>query len=194
MTRLLLVRHGETVLGAEGRYAGHSDTALTPRGRREVAALRRRLAGTRIDVVYCSDLPRCRQTAELLVPEREFRLTRRLREIDFGRWEGRTKAELAKRYGETYRRWKADPSVGRPSGGESVPELRRRVRRFTAEVARRHPSATVLFVCHGGVIRAILDVPYHDYWGLKIPTASLWRLDYRSARSIARPSSRPTRR
>lgn len=194
MTRFFLVRHGETVLGAEGRYAGHSDTPLTPRGRRQVVALRRRLAAARIDVVYCSDLPRCLETASLLVPGRELRVTRRLREIDFGRWEGRTKPELAARYGEAYARWHADPSVGRPAGGESVPELRRRVRRFAGEVAARHPGAGVLFVCHGGVIRAILDVPYDDYWSLKIPPASLWRTDYRSARSIARPSSRPTRR
>ena len=172
-TRLLMVRHGETVFGAQDRFAGHSDTPLTPRGRRQVARLRPAVARLRPDVVYCSDLPRCRETAAILVPGRELRLSRRIREIDFGRWEGRSKAELEARYGEAYRRWRANPSMGRPHAGESVPELRRRVRRFAAELARRHPGETLLLVTHGGVIRSLLDVPYDDYWGLRIPPASL---------------------
>ncbi len=177
-TRFLLVRHGETVLGAEDRYAGHSDTPLTPRGRRQVARLRAKVARLRPDVVYCSDLTRCRQTAALLVPDRELIVSRRIREIRFGRWEGRSKAELEELYGDAYRRWRENPSVGRPEGGESVPELRRRVRRFAAELARRHPGETLLLVTHGGVIRAILDVPYDDYWALAIPPATLWTHDW----------------
>jgi broad specificity phosphatase PhoE len=173
-TRLLLVRHGETVLGAEDRYAGHSDTPLTARGRRQVARLRLRVARLKPDVVYCSDLPRCRETAAILVPGRDLRVSRRIREIDFGRWEGLTKAEIEAAYGDLYRRWRANPSVGRPARGESVPELRRRARRFAAELARRHPGETLLLVTHGGVIRALLDVPYDDYWALRIPPASLW--------------------
>lgn len=176
MTRFLLVRHGETVLGAQDRYAGHSDTALTSRGRRQVVALRSRLP--RPDVVYCSDLPRCRETAALLVPGRDVIVSRRIREIDFGRWERRSKAEVLKAYGETYLRWHADPSTGTPYRGESVPDLRRRVRRFAAEVARRHPGKTVLFVTHGGVIRALMDIPFAGYWDLKVPPASLWVLTF----------------
>ncbi|HEX7898539.1 MAG TPA: histidine phosphatase family protein [Planctomycetota bacterium] len=176
-TRLLMVRHGETVLGAQDRYAGHSDTPLTPRGRRQVAALRRRLPAP--DVVYCSDLARCRETAALLVPGREIVVSRRIREIDFGRWEGLTKAQVVEKYGEAYRRWHADPSSGTPYRGESVPDLRRRVRRFAAEVARRHPGKAVLFVTHGGVIRALLDVPFEGYWDLKVPPATLWKVEWR---------------
>jgi broad specificity phosphatase PhoE len=177
-TRLLLVRHGETVLGAQDRYAGQIDTTLTPRGRRQVVALRARVARLKPDVVYCSSLTRCRQTAALLVPGREIVVTRRIREIDFGRWEGLTKAEVLARYGDAYLRWHADPSSGTPHRGESVPDLRRRVRRFAAEAVRRHPGRTLLFVTHGGVIRSLLDVPYADYWSLKVPPASLWVLTF----------------
>ena len=169
------MRHGETVFGSQDRYAGHSDTPLTPRGRRQIAALRRRLPAP--DVVYCSDLPRCRETAALLVPGREIVVTRRLREIDFGRWEGMSKAEVREAFGERYTRWRADPSSCTPHRGESIVALRRRVRRFAAELARRHPRETVLFVTHGGVIRALLDIPFKGYWDLKIPPASLWQVN-----------------
>ena len=171
------MRHGETVLGAQDRYAGQIDTTLTPRGRRQIAALRARIARLKPDAIYCSSLTRCRQTADLLVPGREITVSRRIREIDFGRWEGLTKAQVVERYGDAYHRWHADPSSGTPHRGESVPDLRRRVRRFAAEVARRHPGKTVLFVTHGGVIRALLDIPFEGYWDVKVPPASLWRVN-----------------
>jgi len=181
MTRLILIRHGETVLGAQDRYAGHSDTPLTPRGRRQIVRLRRTLARLRPVRIYCSDLPRCRETAALLFPGRTVAVTRRLREIDFGRWEGRRRAEIRRTEGEVYRRWLEDPSRGRPPGGESVPELRRRVRRFASDLARRHPRGTVVLVTHGGVIRALTLRDYASWWSTPVPTAGVWTVEWPTA-------------
>lgn len=151
--RLLLIRHAESTLGASGRFAGHRDPPLSPRGRRQALRLARRLR--RVDAFYSSDLTRCRQTAALIARGRPVTLSRSLREMHFGRWEGLAYAECARRFPRLHARWVADPASFTPPGGEPLRHMARRVRRFARTVARRHPGATVALVTHGGPIRVL---------------------------------------
>lgn len=169
--RLLLIRHGESILGAAGRYAGHSNTPLSVKGRRQARALRRKLARFRVDIVFSSDLARCRETARLLGFEPK--VTRRLREASFGAWEGLTGAECARRDRTRYARWLESPARVRPPGGESLSELATRVRRFQREIARRHPGKTVLLVAHAGPIRVMLERNLASFWKRRVPPASV---------------------
>ena len=70
-TRVLLVRHGQTVTNREGRFCGHSETALTDLGRKQAEALGRRLASVSIDAVYASDFSRAIDTAAIALAGRE---------------------------------------------------------------------------------------------------------------------------
>ncbi|HWH33963.1 MAG TPA: histidine phosphatase family protein [Acidimicrobiales bacterium] len=147
--RILLVRHGQSVWNAAGRWQGWADPPLTELGRRQSRAAVANLEG--IDVVVSSDLRRAVETAALLaeplglVPEGT---DARLRERDVGEWTGLTRAEILRRWpGALDRQWD-------PPGGERATALRRRVVAVVEHLARAH-RATTLAVTHGGAIRCL---------------------------------------
>ena len=172
-TQLLLIRHGESLLGSQGRYAGHADTPLTPKGRDQVFCLRRRFIRFRVARVYSSDLERCRETARILSPDGEIISTRQLRELDFGMWDGRTSDEILRRSPVRYRRWLADPQTVTPSRGESLFHLARRVRRFVREIIQQRDPGNIAIVTHGGPIRTLLLSDLKDFWSIEVPPASM---------------------
>lgn len=177
--RLLLLRHGETALSLDGRYAGHVDVPLHPSARRPLLALRRRVARFKPVRVFSSDLLRCRQSAALLAPAAEPELSPRLRELRFGRWEGLTPDECRARDPRRFERWTRDPLRNAPPGGETLRGLRARVRRFVSGLARRYAGRAVVVVTHGGPIRALLTTRLEDFWTPSVPPASLHVLDWK---------------
>jgi probable phosphoglycerate mutase len=158
-TRLLLVRHGATELTAEDRFAGSTDVALSTEGRRQATCLADRLADDEIHATYCSPLTRTTDTATIiaaphkLVPVAE----ERLREIDHGHWEGRTRAEVESLYGDEYTKWEADPFTFAPSGGECGLDVLARALPVVRRIVELHPGQTVLVVSHKATIRLILS-------------------------------------
>ncbi len=174
--RLILIRHGESVLGTEGRYAGHTDTPLTPKGRRQILRLRRRFKLSGVHQIYSSDLGRCRATAEILADGRPVTFTSKLRELNFGHWEGCTHRQLLLREPFRYRKWIADPRSVAPTEGETLIRLAARVRSFARELVRRHPEKTVALVTHGGPMRVLLARRLRDFWSVDVPLASMHSL------------------
>jgi broad specificity phosphatase PhoE len=183
--RLLLIRHGESVLGAQNRYAGRLDPPLTQEGRRQVEGLRRRFLRFRVDYVFTSDLLRCRETVELLAPRSDVACTKRLREIDFGAWEGLTPSECLRMSPSVYRRWIEDPRSVAPPGGEPMVRFARRVLSFADRVAARFLGRTVAIVTHGGAIRVLLDPGLRDLAYLHVPPADMIVRHWRGAREAA---------
>ena len=180
--RLLLLRHGESVLGAQNRYAGRLDPPLTQEGRRQVERLRRRFLRFRVDHVFTSDLRRCRETAELLVPGATVVCTKRLREMDFGAWEGLTPSECLRMSPSLYQCWLEDPRSVSPPGGEPLDRFAGRVLSFADRVAARFSGKTVALVTHGGPIRVLLDPGLRDLPHLYVPPAGLIVRPWRGAR------------
>lgn len=160
MTKLLLVRHGETAWNTEGRYQGQNDVALNKAGLAQAASVASRLAHEPMNAAYTSDLQRARGTAEAIMNARAANGTptalhsdSRLRELRFGSWEGLTRAEIAVRFPESLEAWQTDPLRARLPGGEGVRDAAERVEAFLQEVTVRHPDETVLVVTHGGVLQ-----------------------------------------
>jgi len=142
---LWLVRHGETTASAARRIAGCSDPPLTAVGRREAAALRLPLDGNAFASIWSSDLDRTLTTARLAWGEPT--PDPRLREVDFGNWEGRGYDEVDPIVAQVFLRFR-DFEI---PGGDSHEGFRMRVHSFVDElVCGRH----LLFV-HGGVIRIL---------------------------------------
>jgi broad specificity phosphatase PhoE len=158
-TRLYLVRHGETVLTAEDRFAGSTDVDLSDEGRRQAAMLAERLAHDKICAVYCSPMRRTRDTAAIL--GQPFGLTPQtrdgLREIDHGRWEGLTRAEVEERFGAEYEAWEADPFTFAPQGGESGLSVLARALPVIRDLVSRHDGDNVLVVSHKATIRLLIS-------------------------------------
>src|SRR5262245_61526265 len=103
-TRLLLVRHGETALSAEDRFAGSTDVPLGPNGRVQAERLAERLARDPIAAAYCSPMLRTIDTATIVARPHHLEAVTRdgLREVDHGRWEGLRRADVETQYPAEY--------------------------------------------------------------------------------------------
>jgi broad specificity phosphatase PhoE len=172
VTEILLCRHGETDWNARGRWQGHAPTRLNETGRAQARALGARLAGTRLDAVYSSDLPRALETARIVAMGHGVNaiLEPGLREIDVGSWQGLTAADLD----------------GREWDGESYDAHRERVLASVRRIASRHAGGRVLAVTHGGSIRRLQEVILGEapavldncaLWGIEVGDGAMTPLD-----------------
>jgi broad specificity phosphatase PhoE len=182
MTRLILIRHGQTDWNAESRWQGQADVPLNSRGLEQAQQLAAELAGAGIQVLYASDMQRALQTIQPLadLTGLPVRIDPRLREIHQGDWQGLLVTEIAARYGELFHRRKADPSAVTPPGGETVGQVQQRAYQALDEILERHPHETVTIVAHGFVIALLRlrleDRPMEDVWQL-VPKSGQW-LEY----------------
>lgn len=141
---------------------------LNPTGAAEAAALGRRLAGQRLDLLQSSPQPRAHETAQAIgVPcGLAAELVAAVDEIDLGEWTGQTFAALAG--SPAWRRWNEHRAEARPPGGESMREAQARTVDHLETTARRKPGARVAVVSHADVIKAALlhylgtSLDHHD--------------------------------
>src|ERR1039458_7774364 len=133
-TVTLLLRHGQTPLSVQKRYAGASDVPLTDTGVDQAAAAAKRLASAGIGAIVSSPLQRAVRTAEEVASVTGVPVVtdEGFRETDFGAWEGLTFVEVRERWPAEMTSWLADPAVA-PPGGDSSNAVNTRV----AEAASR---------------------------------------------------------
>ena len=151
--RLLLVRHGQSAWNATRRLQGQADIGLSDLGRAQAEALRATIEQAAPCRVVASDLMRVRETVERICAA-SVRVTEDLRESDVGDWTGRTIDDIRAEDEHAYQGWRAGTSA--PPGGEVWSDFVERVS-GVIEDERRAPCDNLLVVCHGGVIRALLQ-------------------------------------
>ena len=158
MSKLLLVRHGDTEANSAERYWGRSDVKLSAAGLRQAAQLRHRLATEKIDAIYSSDLSRALVTAETIASEHKLEVIAcaELREINFGKFEGLNFDEVSQRYPEVAKLWAEwNPGLKFPDG-EDFDEFGIRVSKFTSRLEKHKPEETILIVAHSGSLRVLM--------------------------------------
>lgn len=169
LTRLVVIRHGETAWNRDSRIQGHTDIPLNERGYWQARRTGQALREEGVVAVHSSDLLRASHTADAIaqacgVP---LALHADLRERHFGRFEGLTHDEIVSQWPDEGRRWRErDPAYG-PQGGETLQAFYERCLQALTRLARQHPGETVALVAHGGVLdcfyraatRVELDVP-----------------------------------
>jgi broad specificity phosphatase PhoE len=155
--RLLLARHGQTEWHSDNRYVSRTDIGLTEMGREQASTLARRAEQEGVDLVLSSPLGRALETAKPAAAacNLEPQTDERLRELDFGGWEGRTLSEIRDKDPESVRRFEESAEHGFP-GGEPLQEGVDRVLGVFAELSRLYPGRTVLVVAHNTLIRLAL--------------------------------------
>jgi broad specificity phosphatase PhoE len=156
-TVTLLLRHGQTPLSVDRRFAGRGDAPLTATGRRQAAAAAKRLAARGgIDLIVSSPLQRARRTAELAAEATGAALTvdDDLVETDFGDWEGLTFTQASARWPEEISAWLGSADVA-PPGGESLTAVARRVLGVLDRLLAAHAEATLLLVSHVTPIKTL---------------------------------------
>ena len=139
MLTLVLTRHGLTDRSVPEQHLGQRiDVSINESGRRQAQALARRLTAVRFDRVITSPLFRARETAEVLAPGPRLEADPRLREMDYGAWEGRTYAEIEQADGVFRREWELAPDRLACPGGESGNDVAERVRAFLDDLLEEH--------------------------------------------------------
>jgi len=182
MTEVIVIRHGETDWNVQGRFQGQIDVPLNALGQRQAERMAERLSLERVDVFYCSDLLRTRQTAAPAAQKLQLAAApdAGLREQHFGILEGMSFEEVQARHPQALADWmRHDPDFALPEG-ESVRSFHARVLAALQALSERHAGQTLAVVTHGGV----LDMLYRTVHGLPlagprtcpIPNAGLNRL------------------
>ena len=147
MTRLLLVRHGESEWNAVGRWQGWADPPLTELGLEQARLAARAVGG--VDLVVASDLERAWRTAEVIAAEigvGPVLRTEALRERDAGEWTGLSRAQI----NEQWPGWIEDGR--RPEGYEDDESV---LARALPLLASLDGPDEALVVTHGGLIGAV---------------------------------------
>jgi broad specificity phosphatase PhoE len=155
---LYCLRHGETTFSQTGGYCGDLDVPLTESGQAmaEAFALAYREISWR--AIYCSPMQRTQATARPLadlvglVPE----VREGLKEISYGKWEGRTPEDVKAHHSEDYHHWLAEPAWNAPTGGETAVQIASRAMAVIAEIEDKYPDGNVLVVSHKATLRVIL--------------------------------------
>ena len=189
VTRLYLVRHGETVANREYRYIGTRDDPLSPLGETQALQLAEALSGLPIAAVYSSPLQRTYYTAIQIAARHSLEIQRvyALRECDFGTWEGLSRAEVLERSPEDSQRlreWEQNTSVA-PPDGESFEALQQRVIAAIERLAHAHPDQAIALVSHVGPIKVLLSAalgaPLSSAFRIFLDPATISVIDWRNA-------------
>jgi len=153
-TCVLLIRHGQSQGNAEGRFGGHTDTPLSPRGRQQAEATARALASEKFDAIYSSDLQRAIETASPLVKLTGVSLntTEALRERSVGVMEGLTFEEAAEQHPEQYQALLHRDFEHVLLGGESYRQMLDRASRKFDELIEQHQGGRIAIFTHTGSI------------------------------------------
>ncbi len=185
ITKIILIRHGETVANRENIFRGREDFPLNEVGRKQAQFLAEHLAARRqverlgrITAIYSSPLSRALDTA--LAVAKKFGLDVAVDEsfinISLGEWEGVPHAEIARKFPEEYHLWRTEPEKLTIPGGESLVDVQKRALKATDEIVQKHIGETIAIVSHRAVIKpliaGLLQLPPPYFWKIHIDNAA----------------------
>jgi broad specificity phosphatase PhoE len=150
VTRILLVRHGQSEWNAAGRWQGRADPPLTAAGRRQAVEATEAIGI--VDAIAASPLERAFTTAAIvaeLTGVGPVEVHDGLVERDCGEWTGLTAAEIEHHFPGALAEWRTPP------GWEDDDQLIGRVELALVALATAYPGGQVLAVTHGGVMFAL---------------------------------------
>jgi len=155
-----LLRHGETEWNTKKRIQGFNNSPLTAKGIIQTKEWAKTLQQWQWDQIYASDLGRVKQTAAILNQSLQLPtfFDKRLREQNWGDWEGLTIPVIKKDYNQELKKRVALGWEFSAPGGETRSSVLDRVFEALQSICKNHPGKKTLIICHHGVIKAIL---YH---------------------------------
>jgi alpha-ribazole phosphatase/probable phosphoglycerate mutase len=168
MTRLFLIRHGNTVDEETKKvYKGRTDIPLSRTGILRMHGAAAFLSAFTLDRIYTSTLSRSIDSGRIIANSQgiDIEVTPAFDEVDFGVWEGLSFEEIGERYPEELRWWLKDPATYPPPQGESFKNAQRRSVRALRKIIAEHKGQQIGIVAHGGILRimifALLDMRLH---------------------------------
>ena len=183
MTRIIIVRHGETDWNVGEVFRGRLDIGLNETGLAQAEALGQHLADINVKAVYSSPLKRALDTAGAIAShyQLEVGIARGLVDFNYGAWQGLTQQEVKERYAELYPRWLAEPHLVTMPDGESLDDVVERVRQVVETVVASH-EGTVVLVSHRVVnkvlICSLLGLDSSHFWNIRQDVAGMTVFEY----------------
>ena len=185
MTRVILVRHGETDWNKNARFQGQTDVPLSLVGVEQAQKVGIKLSQEDIDAVYSSDLSRAYQTALAIASHHNLAVQKEpaLREINFGQWEGMSRQVIVDDHRDLYQQWLENPMETRTPEGENFIEVQERGLKALLCIAEKHLDETIVIVAHGGLIKSVICA-YIDggFWDFPQGNTAVNILEYRSGK------------
>jgi probable phosphoglycerate mutase len=184
MTRVIIVRHGQSTYNTERRIQGRSDTSqLTQKGRDDASKVGKALSNIKFNAIYSSPLQRASLTAEIICRDSGQstapQTSNNLVEVDLPNWVGMTTTEVKEKFPSDYETWHSHPdkfmmSIPTSSGNREffpVLSLYEQAKQCWEEILGRHKGETILIVGHNGINRAListaLGIPAARYHSLQ---------------------------
>jgi probable phosphoglycerate mutase len=174
MTKIVLVRHGQTAWNVNERFRGREDLPLDDTGLAQAKRTAERIARQWTpSAVYSSPLSRALTTAEAIGQRCHLpvQIHQGLIDIDYGRWQGLTPDEAARKYPKRTRDWYQGGRCPRPPGGEPLLHVKRRCMKMMKEIVSQHRDQIVVLVGHTVINRTILlgvlSIGLRRFWQLR---------------------------
>ncbi|NOU99064.1 histidine phosphatase family protein [Paenibacillus planticolens] len=158
MTKLYLIRHGETLWNVERRMQGHLDSPLSSLGEQQALWLSYALKEISFEALYASSSGRTLQTAHIIKGDRELAIqaSDEWREMNLGAWEGRISDEIEALEPDNFHAFWRNPEQYQTVKGESYSDLQARVLPALERMLAAHEGQTIALVSHTVTLKVIM--------------------------------------
>ncbi len=190
MTRVYLVRHGQTEWNRELRFRGRADILLNENGRNQASAIADALTDKGINAIYTSPLRRSIETARPAAGFFHLDITtvQGLIDINYGEWEGLAYDVVRQRYANLYREWEERPDTVKFPNGESLDEVKRRSFSAFTEIVEENAGKSILIIPHRVINKvllcALLGLGNSHFWRIRQDTGCINAIEYSENRFV----------
>jgi len=178
MTKIMLIRHGDTDWNVEEIFRGRVDIELNETGIKQAELLAKHLSDEKIVAIYSSPLKRALRTAEIITGSRNVDVTPtpELIDFDYGEWQGLSHSMVKERYPKLYNDWMSNPQVVRMPKGENLDDVKRRTISLVDRLIAEHEGTIALVshrVIHKVLICALLGLDNSRFWNIRLDTCGI---------------------
>jgi len=178
MTKVYLVRHGQTAWNLEEVFRGRADIPLDETGKNEVHLAGEALKDETLHAIYSSPLSRSMETAENIAKFQNIPVTPfdSIVDISYGEWEGKSLKEVQDKFPDLYALWLEEPHKVSFPAGESLDEVRSRAMEAVENLVAKHKNENIALVAHRVpnkvICCALLGIDNSNFWRIQQDTAS----------------------
>jgi broad specificity phosphatase PhoE len=188
MTRIILVRHGETQTNTKGKIHKYSDTEeLTPNGIKQIEKTSEAINKEQPNIIFCSQEKRARQSARIISSKLNIPLIEVpcLEERNWGDYAGLSFQEIKQKAGMDSMSFDQRFNFV-PPNGESWKETEERLLKALNKIVSENKGKTIVLVTHGGPIRiympTLLNVSKEESYKYDPDNASISIFDYKNGK------------
>jgi broad specificity phosphatase PhoE len=190
MTKVYVVRHGQTAWNLEEVFRGRMDIPLDETGKKEVHLAGEALKDETLHAIYSSPLSRSMETAENIAKFQniEVKPLEAIIDISYGEWEGVSLVEVQKKYPDLYDQWLTKPHNVTFPNGESLEQVRVRTQNAIENLLEKHKNENIALVAHRVpnkvICCSLLDIDNSNFWRIQQDTASTNLFTYKNGQWI----------